>query len=119
MNAATETAPTTETAPELTIIDTRDGERIEFDAAEMAACMWEAGAMSMQSMSNSAWHRAGQPNWYAKVDGKFIELKHKMRADRPCPDIDPAVIRDAMQSSRGELVVGYKGRNWTFKLEIV
>jgi hypothetical protein len=112
MNAATETAPTTETAPELTIIDTRDGERIEFDnAEEMAICNWPDG-MNMQPMSNSAWHRAGQPNWYAKVDGKFIELKHKMRADRPCPDIDPAIIRDAMQSSRGELIVGYRGKMW-------
>jgi hypothetical protein len=51
MNAATETAPTTETAPELTIIDTRDNERIEFSAEELAECMWEAGASTTRTFA--------------------------------------------------------------------
>ncbi len=114
MDAAT-TTPAAADTRSLTIDTCR------FDGAEIEDCCWEASSR-VSKCSNSAFHRMGQPSWWARVDSTFLKIGH-VRADQECPDIDAEQVVAAMGSKQStRLIIGYgkaghkDARRWSFAL---
>jgi hypothetical protein len=97
-------ASTNTEAPAVTIVVIDDEEFTANDNLDLSG----------QRCSNSAYHRMGQPTWWARYDGErgtcFLDLPARIRADYPLVIDAEIVAAAAREHGPGKLVAGYGKR---------